>query len=77
MRRSVRDSGGAWRRVRDLLSEIFASTRSSGSGNLGGVSMRWSKGCWKILLEKFSGDGLFRWWLWLLRGFATTVIRLE
>ena len=36
---------GQRRRVRDLMPEIFAPAVSSSSGNLGGVSMRRSKGC--------------------------------
>ena len=40
--------------------EIFALAGSLGFGDPGGVSMRRSKGCSKISLEKISGDGLFR-----------------
>ena len=74
-RQRVRDSGGVWRRVRDLFPEIFSSAGSSGSSDSGGVSTHQSKGCWKISPKKFSGNALFRWWLWLLGGFATTGVR--
>ena len=59
------------------MSEIFASVGSSGSTDYDGVSTCRSKGYRKISQEKFSSDGLFRWWLWLPRGFARTVICLE
>ena len=54
----------------------FSSVGSSGFDDPSGVSTR-SKGCRKISPEIFSDNGLFRRWLWFLRGFAMTVIQLE
>ena len=42
------------------MPDIFALEGSLGSGDPGGVSTRQSKGCRKILREKFYGNGLFR-----------------
>ena len=57
--------------------EILPLAGRAGSGNPGGASKHWSRGCQKISSEKVSGNGLFQKWLWLLSGFATTVIRSE
>ena len=41
------------------MPDIFAPAGSLGSGDLGGVSTRQSKGCRKISPKKFSSDGFF------------------
>ena len=57
------------------MPDIFALAGSLGFGDPGGVSTCQSNGRGKISSENFFGDELFRWWLWLLRGFATIGVR--
>ena len=59
-RGGARDNGGTWRRLRNLMQDIFAPAGSLGFGDPGGVSTCLSKGCWKISSENFSRDGFFQ-----------------